>query len=104
MERIEQGATTMPIVLNEPEEIGAAMSPMACTTFARARTAAGLRSVSTARATSAARLLTRCVSIGSGPQEFEQADPVDDAGGAADADNQTLRSAHFLHITICKIQ
>jgi len=64
--RIEQGATTMPIVLNEPEEIGAAMSPIACTTSARARTAAGLRSVSTAKATSAARVTTRCVSIGNG--------------------------------------
>ena len=36
MLRIEHGATTMPIVLNEPEEIGAARSPIACTTSARA--------------------------------------------------------------------
>jgi hypothetical protein len=66
MLRIEHGATTMPIVLNEPEEIGAARSPIAWTTSARLRTTAGFRSVSSANVTSAARLMTRCVSTGSG--------------------------------------
>jgi hypothetical protein len=39
-----------------------------------------------------------------GPQEFEQADPVDDAGGAADADNQTPRSRLFCEIRLCEIR
>ncbi len=42
----EQGATTMPNVLKEPEEIGAAMSSLACTASARAFTAATLRRLS----------------------------------------------------------
>ena len=37
------------------------------------------------------------------PQQFEQPHPVNDAGGATDPDDQTPRSAHFFHITICKI-
>jgi len=66
MLRIEQGATTMPIVGNEPDEIGAARSPTACTTSARARRSAGLSAVSRASVTSAERLITRCVSTASG--------------------------------------
>jgi serine/threonine protein kinase len=59
MLRIEQGATIMPIVGNEPEEIGAARSPIACATVAQARRSAGLSAVSNASVTSAERLITR---------------------------------------------
>jgi hypothetical protein len=46
MERIEQGATIIPIVRNEPLEIGAAMSSIECVVCASALTSAILSVVS----------------------------------------------------------
>ena len=60
--RIEHGAITMPIVLNEPLEIEAPILSTWCTTLASAETSATPISSSCVRVIFADRLITRCVS------------------------------------------
>src|SRR5580658_727348 len=59
IDRIEQGATIMPIVGNEPLEIGAAMLSIAWLTLAKDLTSATLIRVSWANVTSAVFDMTR---------------------------------------------
>ena len=57
--RTEQGMTTMPSVMNEPEEIEAPMSPWLCTTVASARTGSTVWRVSCSRVRCAHLLMMR---------------------------------------------
>ena len=58
---MEQGATIIPRVRNEPDEIEAAISLLEWTTSARARRSARESSLSYFRVCIAASLTTRCV-------------------------------------------
>ncbi|MCY1538312.1 hypothetical protein D9M68_738460 [compost metagenome] len=61
-ERTEHGATTIPMVLKEPDEIVAPMFFAWCTSVASASTSLMLKSVSAVSVSLAESLMTRCVS------------------------------------------
>ena len=60
--RMEQGATSIPAVRNEPLAMPAARLPIGCTTSASACTSSRLNAVSEARVSSAPLDTTKCVS------------------------------------------